>query len=143
MTYTYISFTIRGAKFINRIDNPPYDDPIYNTWSKYSLLGLNCSSVPRRGIRFVMESIRAMLRKERGWKNSLFSPIRNHPPGTVMREFVSGSMSGKLLGRVMPLAGTWARSRNNGNRLNKYLPFPSSTLFQVDYYLLFPAEKSR
>lgn len=24
----------------------------------------------------------------------------------------------------MPLAGTRARSRNNGNRLNKYLPFP-------------------
>jgi len=27
--------------------------------------------------------------------------------------------------RVMPLAGTRARSRNNGNRLNKYPPSPS------------------
>lgn len=27
---------------------------------------------------------------------------------------------------VIPLAGTRARSRNNGNRLNKYLPFPPS-----------------
>lgn len=47
--------------------------------------------------------------------------------------------------RVIPLAGTRARSRNNGNRLNKYLPSPpsaASTLFQVDYPL-FPAEKSR
>lgn len=44
-----------------------------------------------------------------------------------MREFVSGSGLGKLLGRVMPLAGTRARSRNNGNRLNKYLPFPPAS----------------
>lgn len=43
-----------------------------------------------------------------------------------MREFLSGSKPAKLLREVIPLAGTRARSRNNGNRLNKYLPFPPS-----------------
>jgi len=67
-----------------------------------------------------MESIRAKLR---GGERTRYFPLYV-TIGNVMREFVSGSKLGKLLGRVMPLAGTRARSRNNGNRLNKYLPFP-------------------
>lgn len=77
---------------------------------------LNCDTTKH----FVMGSIRARLCG--GVERTRYFPLYV-TIGNVMREFVSGSKPGKLLG-VMPLAGTRARSRNNGNRLNKYLPFP-------------------